>query len=111
MHASPGDTGQTDSGELLRDMIVWGVCKCTATLLHLHCSGLLREEELMQRDMERYQQRAAAAPRKPVTPEKVRHRSVATAFCKLVIVTQQCWLVSAVRWAAAIVQQCLPPGT
>lgn len=32
----------------------------------------------MQRDMERYQQRAAAAPRKPATPEKVRHRSVAT---------------------------------
>lgn len=78
MHASPEDTGQTDSGGLQRSMRIWGICQCTATPRHLHCSGLLREEELMQRDMERYQQRAAAAPRKPVTPEKVRHCSVAT---------------------------------
>ncbi|KAK9822857.1 hypothetical protein WJX81_005185 [Elliptochloris bilobata] len=44
--ASPGDTGQqTDS-------------------------GLLQEEELLQRDMARYQQRASAAPQSPLPAEQ-----------------------------------------
>jgi len=81
-HAAPGDTRQPDSGEQPRRTLRAELpARRSALEPRSSGPGLLREEELLQRDLERYQQRASVTPQTFQTLEEARPQTACLNWC------------------------------